>query len=125
LGVAKGVTLDPRVEREAIETDDHHLGHLTFEGTRRAKLYGAGEVCIWDRGNYEAADCALEDWFKGKLYFSLFGEKLRGLFKIEKCENHPKEWSLFKMTDKFADPDFKLIHILTPRKDPKLPLFSY
>src|ERR1041384_1054987 len=85
--VPKGVSMNPKDNRLAIRVGDHKLSYFSFEGTRRRGLYGAGEVCIWDKGEFEADDLAPADLRQGKLFFSLFGTKLRGRFKLEKWKS--------------------------------------
>ena len=78
--VRKGPSLDPSVKRLAVETEDHPVEYLKFEGHIPEGNYGAGEHMIWDAGTYELTGegGALEQLARGRLTFRLDGEKLRG-----------------------------------------------
>src|SRR5256714_12650763 len=78
--VPKGPTLDPRVKRLAVMTEDHPVEYLKFEGQIPEGHYGAGEHMRWDAGTYKLIGDAgaREQLERGKLEFELDGEHLRG-----------------------------------------------
>src|SRR5882762_9244881 len=86
--VPKGPSKDPRVRRLAVHVEDHPLDYLLFEETLPEGEYGAGEVIVWDFGEFEMvgpegsdAAAALRD---GIMRFALHGTKLRGQWTIVK-----------------------------------------
>ncbi|MGI0025855.1 MAG: DNA polymerase ligase N-terminal domain-containing protein, partial [Nitrososphaera sp.] len=80
--VPKGLTLDPKVKRLAILTEDHPGDYLYFEGRIPKGSYGAGTVIVWDTGDY-SIDGDLEEQFqKGNIKIILYGKKLKGFFHL-------------------------------------------
>jgi len=81
------------IKRLAIQTEDHDLGYLDFEGIIPEGYYGAGKVEIWDKGEYE-----LEEMDEKKIVFNLKGKKLKGKFCLLKFEKTGKDnWLFFKI----------------------------
>lgn len=82
--IPKGPTLDPEVRRLAMATEDHPLEYLTFEGAIPEGNYGAGEVIVWDLGDYEPMGDTppLKQLEQGHLKFRLHGKKMRGEFAL-------------------------------------------
>jgi len=111
--VPKGPSKDPSVKRLAIHVEDHPLDYLLFEETLPEGEYGAGEVIVWDFGEFEVvgpvghdAAAALGD---GIIRFVLYGTKLRGQWTIirTKMGKGPREnWLLQKIVDEFAVADY-------------------
>jgi len=81
-----------------------------FEETLPEGQYGAGEVIVWDFGEYsmvgpEGSDAAaaLSD---GIMRFALYGTKLRGEWSIVKTRmgsGTRENWLLQKIQDEFAE----------------------
>ena len=100
--VPKGISLDPKVKRLAILTEDHPLDYLLFEGIIPEGIYGAGTVIVWDTGTFASEEEISDQFKKGKITFSLYGQKLRGKFKlirIRSKEEEENQWLLMKLAD--------------------------
>src|SRR5690606_33488171 len=76
--VPKGPSLVPGERRLAVATEDHPLAYATFEGVIPKGEYGAGAVVVWDRGDWHCDGDPHEQLERGKLEFTLDGEKMRG-----------------------------------------------
>jgi bifunctional non-homologous end joining protein LigD len=105
--IPKGPSLDPAHKRLAVHVEDHDLAYGDFEGTIPEGEYGAGEVRIWDRGEFRLRSGSVEE---GRLEFVLEGGKLRGLF------GKRKEWLLIKKRDGAEVPGFAIQTVLKGRE---------
>ena len=103
--VPKGISLDPKIKRLAILTEDHPLDYLLFEGVIPKGSYGAGTVIVWDTGTYTSEMELSEQFNKGKIIFTLFGQKLRGKFTLVRTYlargKEGNQWLLIKSADEF------------------------
>jgi DNA ligase D-like protein (predicted 3'-phosphoesterase) len=111
--VPKGPTTDPRDKRLAIQTEDHPLEYLDFEGVIPEGEYGAGTVLVWDTGPYhnlradkdeDAADMAASV-ADGLVEVRLDGKKLHGGYVLKRTrgDGEKSQWLLIKMKDEGAD----------------------
>ena len=98
--VPKGISLDPKVKRLAVLTEDHPLDYLLFEGIIPLGSYGGGTVIVWDTGSYTSEQEISDQFAKGKITFTLFGQKLRGRFSLVKT-SRKDQWLLIKGNDEF------------------------
>jgi bifunctional non-homologous end joining protein LigD len=114
--VPKGVSMNPQEKRLAVAVSDHSIGYIGFEGRLAEGTYGAGEVRIWDSGEFETTDDAAERLEAGKLVFTFDGAKLKGEFTLLKMWNQEKNWLVIKSKDEFADTNWKLENVLKPKK---------
>ena len=109
--VPKGPSLDPKVRRLAMQTEDHPIEDGGFEGTIPPKQYGAGTVMLWDRGTWTPKGDAAADYKRGRLKFELDGEKLRGGWMLVKGHggkygnDKDNVWFLLKEKDEHAKPE--------------------
>lgn len=98
--VPRGVSLDPADRRMAVETEDHPIEYVDFEGIIPDGNYGAGPMIVWDRGVYVAHIPMDEGYRDGKLLFELHGHKLRGVWTLVRtAEPDGKQWLLIKKPD--------------------------
>jgi bifunctional non-homologous end joining protein LigD len=90
--VPKGPSLDPAERRLAVQVEDHPVDYGDFEGVIPAGQYGAGEVLLWDQGNWtpEEVDPA-KALAAGKLKFRLEGHKLHGLWTLVRMHGRAAE----------------------------------
>ena len=108
--VPKGPSMDPRVRRLAVPTEDHPMSYAGFEGVIPEGQYGAGTVMVWDRGTLrslkEGDEADLErNLEEGHATVWLEGEKLRGGFALIKTgKDESSRWLLIKMRDDEARP---------------------
>ncbi len=108
--IPRGPSLDPSQKRLAVETEDHPVEYLMFEGLIPEGEYGAGEHMRWDGGTYETPDDegAAAQLEAGRLDFVLKGEKLRGAFTLVRMKRRAGEWLLLKRSDEFAEEGWEL-----------------
>ncbi len=85
--VPKGLPPYPGIKRLAVQTEDHPMEYLTFNGTIPKGQYGGGEMWIYALGKYHITKDK-----KDGFYFGLTSKELSGEFRIYKIK--PKEWLL-------------------------------
>lgn len=112
--VPKGVSLNPQDKRLAVAVPDHALGYIDFEGEITEGKYGAGQVVIWDEGEYSTEHDPLAQLGKGRLNLTFHGAKLRGAFVLLEMKNRGGQWLIIKEKDEFADAGWKLKTVLPP-----------
>jgi len=71
-----------KIKRLAIQTENHPLSYIDFEGKILEGCYGAGFVKIFDKGIYE-----LIEKTKDRIVFKLKGKKLKGNYNLIKLKN--------------------------------------
>lgn len=75
--VPKGLPPRPGVKRLAVETEDHPLSYLTFEGTIPKGEYGGGTMWVFAKGRYEITKKK-----KDSYYFRLHSEAVTADFRV-------------------------------------------
>jgi bifunctional non-homologous end joining protein LigD len=111
--VTRGPSLVPGEKRLAVRVEDHPVEYNTFEGIIPEGQYGGGTVMIWDRGSWRPDGDPARGLAKGRLDFTLDGEKLSGAWHLVRMRGRPGEkrenWLLIKAHDAAArdarDPD--------------------
>lgn len=103
--VPKEISVDPKIKRLAVLTEDHPLDYLHFEGLIPEGEYGGGSVTVWDRGTFISESDISEQFKKGKITFVLSGQKLKGKFYLVRMnlqnEKEGRHWLLMKAPDVF------------------------
>jgi bifunctional non-homologous end joining protein LigD len=108
--VPKGPSMDPKVKRLAVPTEDHPMAYADFEGVIPEGHYGAGTVIVWDSGvfrNAKGEDALFsENLAEGHATIFLEGAKLKGDFALIRTGRGGKrpQWLFFKMKDDYALP---------------------
>ncbi|MBD9540925.1 MULTISPECIES: DNA ligase D [Ensifer] len=117
--VPRGPSLNPADKRLAVETEDHPLDYIDFEGVIPEGEYGGGPMIVWDTGVWAPMDDIEKSLRTGAFKFRLAGEKLNGGWMLTRLKPKPgdddtRNWLLFKEHDPAADPD---VDILTARPE--------
>lgn len=100
--VPKNLPLAKGKPRLAVHVEDHPFEYGSFSGSIPAGNYGAGEVRIFDSGNYEMLERS-----PGKISFRLDGKRLQGSWTMSRRGRDGKdEWLTFLKEDRRppADP---------------------
>ena len=99
--VPKGIPPDPRVDHLAVQTEDHPIEYLAFEGDIPEGSYGAGRMTVWDTGTYEC-----EKWEDREVMVVLHGRRARGRHVLFRTQG--RNWMIHRM-DPPADPTRELL----------------
>lgn len=118
--VPKGPSMNPADKRLAMETEDHPMEYVDFEGVIPEGNYGAGDVIVWDTGLYTSAETADPEagrkklksgYHAGEMKIVLLGQKLKGGFALVRMKGRgdtstplsaSRAWLLVKEKDEFA-----------------------
>lgn len=86
--VPKGLPPYPGIKRLAVQTEDHPLEYLNFEGEIPKGQYGGGDMWVFAQGRYEITKLKKD----GGFYFKLNSKAITGEYRIYKTKE--KEWLL-------------------------------
>src|SRR5262249_62146623 len=105
--VPNGPSLVANSKRLAVETEDHPMQYLDFEGNIPKVEYGGGAMIVWDRGRWVPEGDPHFGLDKGHLAFALDGTRLKGRWHLVRMKPRPpankkNEWLLIKVDDAFA-----------------------
>jgi bifunctional non-homologous end joining protein LigD len=107
--VPKGPSVDPADKRLAMQTEDHPIEYGGFEGVIPKGQYGGGTVMLWDRGTWTPSGDARKDLARGRLKFTLDGDKLKGGWMLVRTrggkygeKSADRTWLLIKEKDEYA-----------------------
>ncbi len=90
--VPKGLPERSGERRLAIRTPDHPLGYIDFAGTIPEGQYGAGEVAIYDHGEYDPVS-----WGDDRIEVRLRGARYSGTYLFVPFRKAgPDEWLIFR-----------------------------
>ena len=105
--VPKGPSLNPADKRLAVETEDHPLEYIDYEGVIAEGEYGGRRMIVWDTGTWAPMDDVEKSLRSGAFKFRLAGEKLNGGWMLARLKGKPGEgktpWLLFKEKDLASD----------------------
>lgn len=87
--VPKGVPEEPGVRRLAVQTEDHPVDYIDFEGHIAEGQYGAGDVKIWDSGTY-----TLDKRRPDEILVTLEGKRLHGGYAL--INTRDDQWLMMK-----------------------------
>jgi DNA ligase D-like protein (predicted ligase)/DNA ligase D-like protein (predicted 3'-phosphoesterase) len=90
--VPRGLPPHPGVKRLAVQTEDHPMQYLTFDGAIPKGQYGAGEMWIYALGKYQITKDK-----KDGFYFRLSSKEVTGEYRIHNMKG--KEWLLERVDE--------------------------
>lgn len=114
--VPRGPSLDPKLKRMAVRTEDHPLDYGAYEGVIPSG-YGMGTVELWDMGTFEWVGSSAGDpvaaLLAGDLRFVLAGLRLAGEFvlirprpRVGEPDGDERSWLLIKKRDATAEASY-------------------
>ncbi|HVC69565.1 MAG TPA: non-homologous end-joining DNA ligase [Acidimicrobiales bacterium] len=100
--VPKGLPLDKKTNRLAVQTEDHPLEYATFAGEIPSGEYGGGEVILWDSGTYEEIK-----WSEREVMVVLHGRRIEGQYVLFATESRSgkgrggarRSWMMHRMDE--------------------------
>lgn len=94
--VPRGLPPRPGIHRLAVQTEDHPLKYLDFEGSIPKGQYGGGDMWIYARGKYEVTKEK-----KDSLYFRLNSREITAEYRLIPTKD--KDWLLDRVDEPQVD----------------------
>ena len=94
--VPRGMPQRPGIKRMAIQTEDHPVEYLNFDGKIPKGQYGGGDMWIYAQGRYEIIKEKKDGY-----YFNLYSKELTGEYRIYNTKN--KDFLLERLDDPQID----------------------
>jgi len=113
--VPKGLPPRPGIKRLAVETEDHPIEYLTFEGEIPKGEYGGGHMWVYGSGRYEIT----KEKKDGSFYFRLSGQGMTGEYRI--FQTRGKEWLLERVDSPQVDYLNDRVEYMLATLDTKVP----
>ncbi|WP_292126615.1 DNA polymerase ligase N-terminal domain-containing protein, partial [Mesorhizobium sp.] len=113
--VPRGPSLNPADKRLAVETEDHPIEYIDFEGVIPEGEYGGGPMIVWDTGTWAPMEDVEKSLRTGAFKFRLAGQKLNGGWMLTRLKPKPgedenkKNWLLFKERDLASDSELDIL----------------
>lgn len=101
--VPKGVPESSGTNHLAVQTEDHPMEYLVFEGTIPEGQYGAGSMTVWDTGTYDT-----EKWRDDEVILTLTGRVGGPLGQVRLAlirtegQGEKRQWLLHRMKEQHA-----------------------
>jgi bifunctional non-homologous end joining protein LigD len=101
--VPKGVPDSSGTNHLAVQTEDHPMEYLVFEGTIPEGQYGAGSMTVWDTGTYDT-----EKWRDDEVIFTLAGRVGGPLGQVRLAlirtegQGEKSQWLLHRMKEQHS-----------------------
>ncbi|GJE52898.1 Multifunctional non-homologous end joining protein LigD [Methylobacterium tardum] len=104
--VTRGPSLVPGDKRLAVQTEDHPIDYLRWEGAIPKGQYGGGTMIVWDTGHWDPVGDLAAGLAKGHVEFALHGDRLKGRWHLVRMKGRGSErkepWLLLKAEDEHA-----------------------
>ena len=100
--VPKNIPISKGIRHLAIQTEDHPIEYIDFEGEIPKGNYGAGKVKIWDSVRWALMKGSL---MENRISFNLLGKKIKGRYVMVKIKNsqlkNQNNWLIWRMEKLF------------------------